>query len=97
MTRQIALSDGTVMQARVEDMVWVTRVVDPGSSDFHVGDRLVSELQTNVAIRTEVGIETVIDGLAATGAEFAEFQVIRNSETRVVTVALDAKRDGERQ
>ena len=96
-TRQIALSDGTLMQARVEDMVWVTRVVDPGSSDFHVGDRLVSELQTNVAIRTEVGIETVIDGLAATGAEFAEFQVIRNGETRVVTVALDAKRDGERQ
>lgn len=92
--RQIALPDGTLLQAQVEDRIWVTRVVVSGSSGFLVGDRLLSESVLDIDISTEIGVETIMDGLIAAGASEAVFAVDRDGDAQSVSLPIASQNSG---
>ncbi len=89
--RQIALADGTRLEARVEDLAWRVRVIEPGpafASELVPGDILLRETQTAVEITSHEALARAFEQLLARGASTASFDIQRAGAVVQISLPL---------
>ena len=85
--RQMGLADGTTIEARMSDQVWVLQVTSVGAADngLQPGDILVSETLSETSFSTPEVFVDALDALAASKAKTAELTVIRDGSRQDIT------------
>ncbi|NNL18960.1 MAG: hypothetical protein HKP37_09500, partial [Boseongicola sp.] len=82
--------DGTVLEARIQDLQWQIAVTESGVRDngLQVGDVLLGEIATSTGFLPHTDLATAMDRLTSSGLETALFEVRRGEERLDVTVPL---------